>query len=129
MHARAGLHSPVAAKSHIAGLDVFIGSRMHATIAAFTAGVPTVPVAYSRKFAGFFGSLGYGALVDLTEASTTEAVAHTLALVEDRNRLSQLAVPALGLAEHAVDAFVDALVDVLPATVRDPGHDVPASCR
>lgn len=51
---------PIAAKNYIAGLDFFVGSRMHACIAAFAAGVPIVPLAYSRKFAGLFtDTLGY----------------------------------------------------------------------
>jgi len=33
------------AKSYISGLDFFCGSRMHACIAAFSSGVPVVPVA------------------------------------------------------------------------------------
>ena len=37
--------SPSDAKSYIAGLDFFTGSRMHACIAAFSSGVPVVPLA------------------------------------------------------------------------------------
>lgn len=48
--------SPSDAKTYIATLDFFMGARMHACIAAFSAGVPVVPMAYSRKFAG----LGHG---------------------------------------------------------------------
>lgn len=51
--------SPIAAKSYISRMEFFTGARMHATIAAISSGVPTVPVAYSRKFSGVFGSLGY----------------------------------------------------------------------
>lgn len=58
--------SPSQAKSYIAGMDFFIGARMHACIAALSSGVPVVPMAYSRKFAGLFGSLGYDATVDCT---------------------------------------------------------------
>lgn len=47
-------YSPVEAKSYIAGLDGFIGSRMHACIAAYSSGVPVFPIAYSRKFRGLF---------------------------------------------------------------------------
>jgi polysaccharide pyruvyl transferase WcaK-like protein len=57
---------PVSAKSYIAGMDFFIGARMHATIAAFSSGVPVVPMAYSRKFNGLFiETLDYPYLVDL----------------------------------------------------------------
>ena len=61
--------SPSEAKSYIAGLDFFMGARMHACIAAFSTGVPVVPMAYSRKFAGLFGSLGYDRTVDCTTES------------------------------------------------------------
>jgi polysaccharide pyruvyl transferase WcaK-like protein len=56
--------SPNAAKSYIAEMDFFIGARMHATIAAFSAGVPVIPMAYSRKFSGVFGTLGYFHVAD-----------------------------------------------------------------
>lgn len=106
--------SPVEAKSHIATADAFIGSRMHATIAAFTAGVPTIPVAYSRKFSGFFGSLGYDVLVDLTEADTQRAVRETLSFVRDREQLATLARPACDLAQDRIRVFSKALGEVLP---------------
>ena len=61
--------SPGAAKSYIAGLDFFTGARMHACIAAFSSGVPVVPMAYSRKFAGLFRTLGYTLTVDCTHIS------------------------------------------------------------
>lgn len=60
--------SPIDAKSYIAGMDFFMGARMHATIAAFSAGVPVVPMAYSRKFNGLFlDTLSYLHLIDLKE--------------------------------------------------------------
>jgi polysaccharide pyruvyl transferase WcaK-like protein len=62
--------SPSEAKSYIAGLDFFTGARMHACIAAFSSGVPVVPMAYSRKFNGLFESLGYGMIADLKNDST-----------------------------------------------------------
>lgn len=55
--------SPAAAKGWIAGLDLLVAARMHATIAAYSSGVPVVPVSYSRKFEGLFGTLGYDWLV------------------------------------------------------------------
>lgn len=60
--------TPIDAKSYIAGMDFFMGARMHATIAAFSAGVPVVPMAYSRKFNGLFiDTLSYSHLIDLKE--------------------------------------------------------------
>lgn len=60
---------PSEAKSYIAGMDFFTGARMHACIAAFSAGVAVVPMAYSRKFRGLFGTLGYQKISDLTKDS------------------------------------------------------------
>ncbi len=46
---------------YIIGLcDFFIGSRMHSCIAAMSQCIPTVGVAYSRKFQGVFESLDLG---------------------------------------------------------------------
>ena len=46
---------------YIIGLcDFFIGSRMHACIAALSQSVPAVGIAYSKKFHGVFESVGLG---------------------------------------------------------------------
>ena len=78
---------PMSAKYIISGLDVFIGSRMHATIGSFSAGVVTIPVAYSRKFTGLYDSLGYSYVVDLIEENTDEAVQKTIDQIENREQL------------------------------------------
>ena len=40
--------------------DFFIGSRMHACIAALSQSIPAVGIAYSKKFQGVFESVGLG---------------------------------------------------------------------
>ncbi len=61
--------SPIEAKSFISGMDFFTGARMHSCIAAFSAGVPVYPLAYSRKFNGLFGdTLGYEFYGDLVNS-------------------------------------------------------------
>lgn len=45
-------------KHMIGKCDFFIGSRMHACIAALSQCVPAVPIAYSRKFIGVMESIG-----------------------------------------------------------------------
>jgi polysaccharide pyruvyl transferase WcaK-like protein len=58
--------NPIIAKSYISGLDFFMGARMHATIAAFSSGVPVLPMAYSRKFNGLFiETLQYDHICDM----------------------------------------------------------------
>lgn len=65
--------SPSEAKTYIAGLDFFMAARMHAAIAAFSSGVPVIPMAYSRKFIGVFGTLGYNHVADC-KADTAEEI-------------------------------------------------------
>ena len=63
VHMVMGEHDQFAIKGIIGLCDFFIGSRMHACIAALSQGIPTVGVAYSRKFAGVFESVGAGDMV------------------------------------------------------------------
>ena len=81
--------SPSQAKSFIAGLDFLTGARMHACIAAYSSGVPVVPLAYSRKFNGLFESLGYAWLADGKAMTTPQATARVL---EGFSRRSELAL-------------------------------------
>ena len=82
--------SPVDAKSYISGMDFFMGARMHSTIAAFSSGVPVVPMAYSRKFNGLFiDTLGYNHMVDLKVDSEEEVLNKVKALYESRNGLKE----------------------------------------
>jgi polysaccharide pyruvyl transferase WcaK-like protein len=97
-------HTPSEAKSYIAGLDFFMGARMHACIAAFSSGVPVVPIAYSRKFAGLFDALGYRYTVDCTKE--TEAAIEEQIFAHFRNRAAlerdRGAALVLGLERLAV---------------------------
>lgn len=81
--------TPMDAKSCIASMDVFIGARMHATIAAFSSGVATIPTAYSRKFSGLFDNLGYNHVIDLTVLNTEDAIEQALKLVYDYKKLKK----------------------------------------
>jgi colanic acid/amylovoran biosynthesis protein len=66
--------------------DLFIGSRMHACIAALSQGVPCVGVAYSRKFAGVFESVGMEHwVVDARSDTQAEAVARIVSLYQQRS--------------------------------------------
>jgi polysaccharide pyruvyl transferase WcaK-like protein len=66
--------------------DFFIGSRMHSCIAALSQAVPCVGVAYSRKFAGVFESVGMAEwVVDGRKATNAQAVARVLELYRRRD--------------------------------------------
>lgn len=96
--------SPSEAKSYIASLDFFTGARMHACIAAMSSGVAVVPMAYSRKFAGLFGSIGYDRTVDCTALDAETVRAAVLAGFDARETLADEARAALdkGLAKLAL---------------------------
>lgn len=64
----------VQAKSYISRFDFFLGSRMHATIAALSTGVPVVPLGYSRKFGGLYETLGFQHSLDLRSMANSEVV-------------------------------------------------------
>lgn len=53
-----GEYDPHEIKWIIGQCDFFIGSRMHACIAALSQGIPCVGVAYSMKFSGVFETVG-----------------------------------------------------------------------
>lgn len=108
--------SPSEAKSYIAGLNFFMGARMHACIAAFSSGVPVVPMAYSRKFAGLFGSIGYNQTVDCTtdtaeviKTRIMQAYAGRADLAQDMGVALQRGQDKLALYEVALGAIMQRL--------------------
>lgn len=109
-----GFSGPSEAKSLIASMDFFAGARMHACIAAFSTGVPVLPMAYSRKFAGLFGTLGYSANADLKALGEAEVLAALDAAYEGRAALKAegAAAFARGLARlEPYEAAVGALME------------------
>ena len=75
-------------KGLVGQCDFFIGSRMHACIAALSQGVPCVGIAYSRKFEGVFDSVGMGEwVVDGREARSDQAVLRILELYRMRDNV------------------------------------------
>lgn len=83
--------SPIDIKSYIAGMDFFMGARMHATIGAFSSGVPVVPMAYSRKFNGLFvDTLLYDTMADMKTMATQEVLAVVKEAFGKRKHLSEI---------------------------------------
>ena len=105
--------TPSEAKTYIAGLDFFMGARMHACIAAFSSGVPVVPMAYSRKFAGMFGTLGYDRTVDCTAETRAAILDKISAAFETRATLESERAAALALGLEKLDRYRDALRDLI----------------
>lgn len=72
-------------KGVIGRCDFFIGSRMHACIAAISQGVPTAAVAYSKKFRGVFEGVGLGQMVvDARSLELDESVNRIVDLYRNR---------------------------------------------
>jgi colanic acid/amylovoran biosynthesis protein len=63
MHLVHGNYDQSAIKGIIGQCDFFIGSRMHACIAALSQGIPAVALAYSKKFRGVYDSIEAADLV------------------------------------------------------------------
>lgn len=101
--------TPSQAKSYIAGMDFFMGARMHACIAAFSSGVPVIPMAYSRKFAGLFGSIGYDHTVDCTSETSETIKSKIIAGYDNRTELTQQTITALHTGKTRLAAYEDAL--------------------
>lgn len=104
---------PSQAKSYIADLDLFAGSRMHATIAAISSGTAVVPLGYSRKFSGLFDSLGYNWNADLTREDNAAVLARFEAALADLPGLRAQAIAANTEAQRRLGHYVDALDETI----------------
>ena len=107
---------PVEAKGFISGLDALVAARMHACIAAYSCGVATIPVAYSRKFAGLFGgALRYPHMVPVTGMTTAEAVDYVMDRIAHREALAADITTGLRAVESLLDGYVDTLAEAMAA--------------
>ena len=110
--------SPSEAKSYIAGMDFFAGARMHACIAAFSSGVPVIPMAYSRKFKGLFGSLGYDRTVDCTTEETAALFAKITEGFANREALRTEVADAAARGREKLGLYETALRDLIAGLAR-----------
>lgn len=106
-------HSSIEAKTFIAGLNMFTGGRMHACLAAFSAGVPVVPVAYSRKFTGLFNTVGYDRVIDGRTASTKQALDVLLRTIDEREVAAVEVAACLPEADRRLVLYETEVVKVL----------------
>ncbi len=105
--------NPIAAKTEIAGLDFFIGARMHATVAAVSAGVATVPIGYSRKFRGLFEEIAYPICLDMNQYTVQQAVNQTLYWLQEAKHLQSSAQLAAVVAFEKTDRTEQLLTDFM----------------
>lgn len=109
--------SPIAAKNYISGLDFFTGARMHACIAAFAAGVPVYPMAYSRKFNGLFAdTLQYPWLGDCVNQGEQEVFDGLKSAFAKRSELKEhITTSNKDIIQPRLSALKDLLANILQA--------------
>ncbi len=105
------------AKSFISGLDFLVGARMHATIGAFSSGVPVVPVSYSRKFEGLFGALGYDWLVR-RDMTTDAALERILTALDQRDAMAADIAAARPLIDAGLEAYIQRMAAIFAEVAR-----------
>ena len=108
---------PSEAKSFIAGMDFFTGARMHACIAAYSAGVPVIPMAYSRKFNGLFGTLGFSHVADLKKESLSALINKVKEGYSQRGELKELILNSQPLIEERLAIYRGSIKETLMETI------------
>lgn len=107
---------------HIIGkCDFFIGSRMHACIAAISQCVPAAAIAYSDKFIGVMKSVGVpSVVVDPRHLDLDETVSCVETLYRNRAKLrTELQSTIPFVVEQAIRPFHDGvLTDRMPESIR-----------
>lgn len=105
--------TPIQAKSYISNMNIFIGSRMHSTIASFSSGVVTIPISYSRKFEGLFGSLNYPYVVNAKKESTDSAYTLVIKNIESKEILSEAQKASMNIIKEKNRVFKDSILKIL----------------
>lgn len=102
--------TPSEAKSYISKMNFFSGARMHSCIAAFSSGVPVLPMAYSRKFNGLFGSLNYNYILDLKAVDIDEGVGLFFQSLDELVEMKSAVTQGNLLAKDRLEIYKKALV-------------------
>jgi len=101
-------------KGIIGRCDFFIGSRMHACIAAISQGVPTAAVAYSKKFYGVFESVGLETMVvDARSLDLDEAVHRIIDLFKNRELEAEF-------SKHKIDSTKEQVKETFTRLFSNP---------
>ncbi len=104
--------TPMDAKGIISAMDIFIGARMHATIAAISSGVATIPFSYSRKFEGLFNYLNYPYVISGKTETTEAAITKTEKWIENKAELDCSVKIAQEHIQTQKDDFLNKLVQI-----------------
>lgn len=106
------------AKSYMSGLDLVVAGRMHACIGAFSSRTAVLPVAYSRKFNGLFGTLGYEHFIDGKIDDTTRGLDRLAAALDDLPRLRDEVDQGIAIGQERLSRYVDVVSNVMSDRAR-----------
>jgi polysaccharide pyruvyl transferase WcaK-like protein len=110
--------SPSAAKSWISSLDFLVAARMHASIAAWSSGVPVLPVSYSRKFEGLYKALDYPWLIPAKGLTTEAALATALDAFDRRAEMEADIARGRPAVEAGLETYVGWLAETFARLAR-----------
>lgn len=97
-------------KSIIGKCDFFMGSRMHSTIAAISQCIPTVGLAYSKKFSGVYDTIGIAdCVVDLRASNTQGVIDRIKTLFSNKENIRQRLEKNIPSAKRKVLSIFDNL--------------------
>jgi len=109
------------AKGYMSGMDLVIAGRMHACIGAFSAGVPVIPIAYSRKFNGLFGTLGYDSYIDGRSMRADAALESAIVMINNLAQLRAGVVKGGTVAKERIAQYTEKLRQILAKTSSSVG--------
>ncbi|WP_296880393.1 polysaccharide pyruvyl transferase family protein [Thomasclavelia sp.] len=105
--------NPIQAKSFISNMDIFIGSRMHSTIAAFSSGVLTIPISYSRKFEGLFNSFDYPYVINGRTESTSSGINKVIEYINKKEILQGKQKKSKEIIDSLSSEFKNSIKEIL----------------
>lgn len=122
VQAAPALRHPGEAKWLIGSVDWFCGTRMHATIAALSSGVPVVGIAYSMKARGVFASCGLAdEVVDARELGAGALADRVMSGWHRRHEVADTLQRHLPGTLARADAQMDAVADWVVARAEAAG--------
>lgn len=101
------------AKSYIANMDLFMGSRMHSTIGAISSGVTTIPFSYAHKFESLYSKIGFEYVLSATKLSTEDALNQIKGWIKNPAPIKTNGERAVERAKHNVELFQQDLKETL----------------
>lgn len=108
---------------HLIGTcDFFVGSRMHACIAALSQNIPAVAIAYSNKFIGVLETVGMGsAVADPRKMSEAEIISLTESAFQQRDTIKRALEQTIPKVRETVLGLFTSLDTATPAEeIRTP---------